>query len=208
MKRNGFSLVELLVSMLIVSIAMLGFAALQAYSARALNSSYQKTSEVSVFQDLIKVFQVSNKPLSNELKWPADPTKPVEFSCNNVNDVLVNSENKAISLVPSILAACSKYEKVGLNGNEDSDLKIRLSRNKITNTMYSYSLEVNMAYRLKRASYSRAEGSSDDTYEDKNEDVKVDSFCPFIGSSEKTNDELNTERIKNNVACSHVEVML
>ena len=58
MKRNGFSLVELLVSMLIVSIAMLGFAALQAYSARALNSSYQKTSEVSVFQDLIKVFQV------------------------------------------------------------------------------------------------------------------------------------------------------
>ena len=38
MKRNGFSLVELLVSMLIVSIAMLGFAALQAYSARALNS--------------------------------------------------------------------------------------------------------------------------------------------------------------------------
>ena len=30
MKRNGFSLVELLVSMLIVSIAMLGFAALQA----------------------------------------------------------------------------------------------------------------------------------------------------------------------------------
>ena len=73
MKRNGFSLVELLVSMLIVSIAMLGFAALQAYSARALNSSYQKTSEVSVFQDLIKVFQVSNKPLSNELKWPADP---------------------------------------------------------------------------------------------------------------------------------------
>ena len=139
MKRNGFSLVELLVSMLIVSIAMLGFAALQAYSARALNSSYQKTSEVSVFQDLIKVFQVSNKPLSNELNWSADT---VDFSCDNVNDVLVNSENKAISLVPSILAACSKYEKVGLNGNEDSDLKIRLSRNKITNAMYSYSLEL------------------------------------------------------------------
>ena len=199
MKRNGFSLVELLVSMLIVSIAMLGFAALQAYSARALNSSYQKTSEVSVFQDLIKVFQVSNKPLSNELKWPADPTKPVDFSCN--------SENKAISLVPSILAACSKYEKVGLNGNEDSDLKIRLSRNKITNAMYSYSLEVNMAYKLKRASYSKAEGSSDDTYADESKAVTVETFCPFKGS-EDGEDELNNLRIKNNVACSHVEVML
>lgn len=204
MKRNGFSLVELLVSMLIVSIAMLGFAALQAYSARALNSSYQKTSEVSVFQDLIKVFQVSNKPLSNELNWSADT---VDFSCDNVNDVLVNSENKAISLVPSILAACSKYEKVGLNGNEDSDLKIRLSRNKITNTMYSYSLEVNMAYKLKRASYSKAEGSSDDTYADESRAVTVETFCPFKGS-EDGEDELNNLRIKNNVACSHVEVML
>jgi len=204
MKRNGFSLVELLVSMLIVSIAMLGFAALQAYSARALNSSYQKTSEVSVFQDLIKVFQVSNKPLSNELNWSADT---VDFSCDNVNDVLVNSENKAISLVPSILAACSKYEKVGLNVNEDSDLKIRLSRNKITNTMYSYSLEVNMAYKLKRASYSKAEGSSDDTYADESKAVTVETFCPFKGS-EDGEDELNNLRIKNNVACSHVEVML
>jgi len=204
MKRNGFSLVELLVSMLIVSIAMLGFAALQAYSARALNSSYQKTSEVSVFQDLIKVFQVSNKPLSNELNWSADT---VDFSCDNVNDVLVNSENKAISLVPSILAACSKYEKVGLNGNEDSDLRIRLSRNKITNTMYSYSLEVNMAYKLKRASYSKAEGSSDDTYADESRAVTVETFCPFKGS-EDGEDELNNLRIKNNVACSHVEVML
>lgn len=204
MKRNGFSLVELLVSMLIVSIAMLGFAALQAYSARALNSSYQKTSEVSVFQDLIKVFQVSNKPLSNELKWPADT---VDFSCDNVNDVLVNSENKAISLVPSILAACSKYEEVGLNGNEDSDLKIRLSRNKITNAMYSYSLEVNMAYKLKRASYSKAEGSSDDTYADESKAVTVETFCPFKGS-EDGEDKLNNLRIKNNVACSHVEVML
>lgn len=204
MKRNGFSLVELLVSMLIVSIAMLGFAALQAYSARALNSSYQKTSEVSVFQDLIKVFQVSNKPLSNELNWSADT---VDFSCDNVNDVLVNSENKAISLVPSILAACSKYEKVGLNGNEDSDLRIRLSRNKITNTMYSYSLEVNMAYKLKRASYSKAEGSSDDTYADESKAVTAETFCPFKGG-EVGEDELNNLRIKNNVACSHVEVML
>ena len=204
MKRNGFSLVELLVSMLIVSIAMLGFAALQAYSARALNSSYQKTSEVSVFQDLIKVFQVSNKPLSSELNWAADT---VDFSCDNVNDVLVNSENKAISLVPSILAACSKYEKVGLNGNEDSDLQIRLSRNKITNTMYSYSLEINMAYRLKRASYSKAEGSSDNTYADESKAVTVETFCPFKGG-EVGEDELNNLRIKNNVACSHVEVML
>lgn len=204
MKRNGFSLVELLVSMLIVSIAMLGFAALQAYSARALNSSYQKTSEVSVFQDLIKVFQVSNKPLSNELNWSADT---VDFSCDNVNDVLVNSENKAISLVPSILAACSKYENVGLNGNEDSDLRIRLSRNKITNTMYSYSLEVNMAYKLKRASYSKAEGSSDDTYADESKAVTAETFCPFKGG-EVGEDELNNLRIKNNVACSHVEVML
>lgn len=204
MKRNGFSLVELLVSMLIVSIAMLGFAALQAYSARALNSSYQKTSEVSVFQDLIKVFQVSNKPLSNELNWSADT---VDFSCDNVNDVLVNSENKAISLVPSILAACSKYEKVGLNGNEDSDLQIRLSRNKITNTMYSYSLEVNMAYKLKRASYSKAEGSSDNTYADESKAVTAETFCPFKGG-EVGEDELNNLRIKNNVACSHVEVML
>ena len=204
MKRNGFSLVELLVSMLIVSIAMLGFAALQAYSARALNSSYQKTSEVSVFQDLIKVFQVSNKPLSNELNWSADT---VDFSCDNVNDVLVNSENKAISLVPSILAACSKYEKVGLNGNEDSDLQIRLSRNEITNTMYSYSLEINMAYKLKRASYSKAEGSSDYTYADESKAVTVETFCPFKGS-EDGEDELNNRRIKNNVACSHVEVML
>ena len=110
-------------------------------------------------------------------------------------------------MVPSILAACSKYEKVGLNGNEDSDLQIRLSRNKITNTMYSYSLEINMAYKLKRASYSKAEGSSDNTYADESKAVTAETFCPFKGG-EVGEDELNNLRIKNNVACSHVEVML
>ena len=70
-KQKGFSLIELLVSMLIVSIAMLGFAALQAHSARALSGTFARTSETAIFNDFIKLFQVSNRALIS-LNWDAN----------------------------------------------------------------------------------------------------------------------------------------
>ncbi len=70
-KQKGFSLLELMVSMLIVSIALLGYAALQAYSTRALSGSYSRTSETAVLNDFVKLFQVSTRSVST-LDWPTE----------------------------------------------------------------------------------------------------------------------------------------
>lgn len=190
MKRNGFSLVELLVSMLIVSIAMLGFAALQAYSSRALNSSYQRTEEVSVFQDLIKVFQVSNRPLSNELVWNNENKFKFNCSDGNLGEILKNKNGKPISLVRGIEAACAKATA----SRTESRINISLSRIKLGESpLFSYTLQINMAYKLKKSSYVSKEDKTLD---------EVD-FCPF-----EEPEKMNAERIKYNIACSHVEVML
>lgn len=200
-KQKGFSLIELLVSMLIVSIAMLGFAALQAHSARALSGSFARTSETAIFNDFIKLFQVSNRALIS-LNWDANGNT-INFDCTSGAGQLKYKNNSDISvLADGVDVLCDKVDNA--SGIIAHDIAFRLTRTPTTvQTLNSYSLKISYAYIPKQA------GVKDDQTPDESVNVTVASYCPLDGDEDSDVDnELNTARIKDRVVCSRVEVML
>jgi prepilin-type N-terminal cleavage/methylation domain-containing protein len=199
-KQKGFSLIELLVSMLIVSIAMLGFAALQAHSARALSGSFARTSETAIFNDFIKLFQVSNRALIS-LNW--DANNIINFDCTSGTDKLRYKNNSDLSvLADGVDVLCDKVDNA--SGIIAHDIAFRLTRTPTTvQTLNSYSLRISYAYIPKQA------GVKDDQTPDESVEVTVASYCPLDGDEDSdVDDGLNTVRIKDRVVCSRVEVML
>ena len=200
-KQKGFSLIELLVSMLIVSIAMLGFAALQAHSARALSGTFARTSETAIFNDFIKLFQVSNRALIS-LNWDANGNT-INFDCTSGASQLRYKNNSDLSvLADGVDVLCDKVENA--SGIIAHDIAFRLTRTPTTvQTLNSYSLKISYAYIPKQA------GVKDDQTPDESVNVTVASYCPLDGDEDSDVDnELNTARIKDRVVCSRVEVML
>ncbi len=200
-KQKGFSLIELLVSMLIVSIAMLGFAALQAHSARALSGTFARTSETAIFNDFIKLFQVSNRALIS-LNWDANGNT-INFDCTSGAGQLKYKNNSDISvLADGVGVLCDKVQNA--SGIIAHDIAFRLTRTPTTvQTLNSYSLKISYAYIPKQA------GVKDDQTPDESVNVTVASYCPLDGDEDSDVDnELNTARIKDRVVCSRVEVML
>lgn len=199
-KQNGFSLLELLVSMLIVSIAMLGFAALQANSSRTLNSSYARTSESAMFQDFIKLFQVSNKAVS-ALRWGSENT--IRFDCDNAEEKLLYSLS-SIADDPSVLAngvvdLCNRLDNVPAIINYDIDFMLTRVQNSSFNVLNSYTLVISFAYLPKKTGV-RTDQTNDYV------EVTTDRFCP-VDADASTPDK-NETRVANGVVCSKVEVML
>ena len=200
-KQKGFSLIELLVSMLIVSIAMLGFAALQAHSARALSGSFARTSETAIFNDFIKLFQVSNRALIS-LNWDAQGNA-INFNCTTGAGQLKYKNNSDLSvLADGVDVLCDKVENA--SGIIAHDIAFRLTRTPTTvQTLNSYSLKISYAYIPKQA------GVKDDQTPDESVNVTVASYCPLGGDEDSdVDDGLNTARIRDRVVCSRVEVML
>ena len=69
MKINkGFTLIELVISMLVVAVAMLGFAALMAYSSRSIHSGYTKSAGTNAIQGVMRVLQ-SNREMLKEINF-------------------------------------------------------------------------------------------------------------------------------------------
>ncbi|WP_405327198.1 prepilin-type N-terminal cleavage/methylation domain-containing protein [Ruminobacter sp.] len=199
-KQKGFSLIELLVSMLIVSIAMLGFAALQAHSARALSGTFARTSETAIFNDFIKLFQVSNRALIS-LNWNDNNT--INFDCTSGTDQLKYKNNSDLSvLADGVDVLCDKVDNA--SGIIAHDIAFRLTRTPTTvQTLNSYSLRISYAYIPKQA------GVKDDQTPDESVNVTVARYCPLDGDEvSDVDDGLNTDRIRDRVVCSRVEVML
>ena len=69
MKINkGFTLIELVISMLVVAVAMLGFAALMAYSSRSIHSGYTKSAGTNAIQGVMRVLQ-SNREMLKDINF-------------------------------------------------------------------------------------------------------------------------------------------
>ena len=67
--QHGFTLLEILISLLILKIGLLGILAAQSYSLRQLQDAIQRTQAVAVSSSLINLIQ-SNAQLLNQLQQP------------------------------------------------------------------------------------------------------------------------------------------
>ncbi len=194
-KQKGFSLIELMISMFIVSIAMLGFAVLQTFSARALSSSYARTTQTAVLQEFVKIFQVGNIPLG-DLSWGGN--QDITFDCENAVQQLRDARTGGSVLGNGVKAVCGRMDDApGVLGH---DVVFGLHRNElIPNKLSSYTLSISFAYLPKRPGRVADEAAGDDV------DVTADGYCPLTGYD---TEEFNKKRVQDNVVCSHVEVML
>lgn len=202
-KQKGFSLLELMVSMLIVSIALLGYAALQAYSTRALSGSYSRTSETAVLNDFVKLFQVSTRSVST-LNWPAETEQHISriaFTCGNAPDQLLHrGETTTVNSVLGfgVSDICAQIEQS--NKIVAHDIAFQLDRHHVPKTeIYSYRLRISFAYVPKKA------GIRQDQTQDV-ESVTVAKYCPL--NENEREKKYNQDRVSAGVVCSKVEVML
>ncbi|MGN1393565.1 MAG: prepilin-type N-terminal cleavage/methylation domain-containing protein [Succinivibrionaceae bacterium] len=127
--NQGFSLLELLISMLIVAVALLGFASLQAYSSRTINANMSKNIGSSVVKEVSKTLQMGVgdlKQLPNDNNWNA-----LNITCGGDNVVIFNQPaivNQIPVFANNIRSLCSKV--IGAQpGIRRANLEIDIIRN-------------------------------------------------------------------------------
>lgn len=198
MKRiKGFSLVELLVSLLVVSIALLGFAALQTFSARTIRTAEHKNVGNEVTQSFVKYLQMSQDTVRS-IQWGNGNNVNIPFSCDPnaaIDNRLVNP------LVNALLDLCSPVANNTVIGIQGGDLALRFVR-QVPGGLHVdyafYAVEIRYAYRPLRINEA-----SDNAQVVANNQL-INTYCPF-GQDLTVN---NNNRLRDNVVCDIVEVRL
>lgn len=200
MKRNkGFSLVELLVSLLVVSIALLGFAALQTFSARTIRSAEQKNLGNEVTQSVVKYLQMSQDSV-RAIAWNGGNT--ILVSCTDITgDFDVAKQVLGATLGNGLFDLCVSVGNV--SGVQGDDLALQIQRdfpqNMAINDYAFYSVEVRYAYRPLTIQNNQNDGQVDA------EAITVGTYCPF--NDQNVQNSANLRR-NNNVVCDIAEVRL
>lgn len=205
-KQKGFSLIEILVSMIVVSIAMLGFASLLAFGSRTVNKAFTNNLGTDIVQSTANLFQLNKFVLSNA-DWSSGDrivlTSKKTSSSGSYILTAIKTENFQASLA-------SLFDQVnGLVGVTDSAMQIELIRDLTKSeenavVFENYIVTINLAYQTER---------NDKEIKQINEDDLLD-YCPFrvAGStSEEISSNistLNSDRIKYSITCNSMEIRL
>lgn len=86
-RERGFSMIEVLVTLLIISLALLGTAGLQAYSMRLNQGGQFRTQAVFLVSDLAERIE-ANKAASYEMTWDFAASGAYDISGSNPQDCL------------------------------------------------------------------------------------------------------------------------
>ncbi len=205
-KQKGFSLIELLISLFIVAIAMLGFAALQSYGSRTINASYGKQSGSLALNSYIRLFESSYEGIK-DLNW--DRSGNITVTCSNSDVMLKISGNTvpAKALKNAFDSLCNQYFNGDKNINADilaSDFAVALERTKNVDNITDldiYKATIALAYRpIRQGKREQDEITADD------KPITVAGYCPL--NADNDNAEMAQLRITDNVVCNRVEVSL
>lgn len=102
-RAGGFSMIEVLVTLLIISLALLGTAGLQAYSMRLNQGGQFRTHAVFLVSDLAERIE-ANKTANYEMQWNFAASGAYDISGTNPQDCLT------ISCAPADLATYDQWE--------------------------------------------------------------------------------------------------
>lgn len=201
MKINkGFTLIELVISMLVVAVAMLGFAALMAYSSRSIHSGYTKSAGTNAIQGVMRVLQSNREML-----------KDINFGTRNVvtlNDTDISElpDGVAKEMVNEAFTRAANIPGVSLdtNGENCSLFEIQITRTPIRrgfDDLVTFQVEAHFLYRPLVAQSKNNEG--DTGCKLTSEDDPKSNLCPF-GNIEKTAEA----RINNGLVCDILRTTL
>lgn len=217
MKINkGFTLIELVISMLVVAVAMLGFAALMAYSSRSIHSGYTKSAGTNAIQGVMRVLQSNREML-----------KDIEFGNGNVvtlNDTNISElpDGVAKKMVQEAFTRAANIPGVSLDDNNGncSLLEIQITRTPITNNfndkLVTFQVEAHFLY---KPLVAQSKNNEDDTgcVLTGNDVLSMNGLCPFSNNAtteqteqsdkDKSKDPVEA-RIENGLVCDILRTTL
>ncbi len=204
MKINkGFTLIELVISMLVVAVAMLGFAALMAYSSRSIHSGYTKSAGTNAIQGVMRVLQSNREML-----------KEINFGTKNVvtlkdTDISKLPDGVAKEMVDEAFTRAANIPGVslGTNNRNCSLLEIQITRTPIKegfNDLVTFQVEAHFLYRPLATQSQNNRGDVGCILTSGG--ALMDNLCPFVNNAEtkKTADA----RINNGLVCDILRTTL
>ncbi len=205
MKINkGFTLIELVISMLVVAVAMLGFAALMAYSSRSIHSGYTKSAGTNAIQGVMRVLQSNREML-----------KDINFGTRNVvtlNDTDISKlpDGVAKEMVDEAFTRAANIPGVSPWGDRNcSLLEIQITRTPIKegfNDLVTFQVEAHFLYRPLAA---QSKNNEDDVgCELNNEGASMGDLCPFGNNADEQTAEVRKARIDNGLVCDILRTTL
>ena len=204
MKINkGFTLIELVISMLVVAVAMLGFAALMAYSSRSIHSGYTKSAGTNAIQGVMRVLQSNREML-----------KEINFGTKNVvtlkdTDISKLPDGVAKEMVDEAFTRAANIPGVslGTNNRNCSLLEIQITKTPIiegSNDLVTFQVEAHFLYRPLATQSQNNRGDVGCILTSGG--ALMDNLCPFVNNAEtkKTADA----RINNGLVCDILRTTL
>lgn len=183
MKINkGFTLIELVISMLVVAVAMLGFAALMAYSSRSIHSGYTKSAGTNAIQGVMRVLQ-SNREMLKDIKFGNGNV--VTLNDTNISELL---DGVAKKMVQEAFTRAANIPGVSLDDNNGncSLLEIQITRTPITNNfndkLVTFQVEAHFLY---KPLVAQSKNNEDDTgcVLTGNDALSMNGLCPFSNNA-------------------------
>lgn len=204
MKINkGFTLIELVISMLVVAVAMLGFAALMAYSSRSIHSGYTKSAGTNAIQGVMRVLQSNREML-----------KDINFGTRNVvtlNDTDISKlpDGVAKEMVDEAFTRAANIPGVSPWGDRNcSLLEIQITRTPITENfndkLVTFQVEAHFLYRPLAA---QSKNNEDDVGCEL-EGASMGDLCPFGNNADEQTAEVRKARIDKGLVCDILRTTL
>lgn len=207
MKINkGFTLIELVISMLVVAVAMLGFAALMAYSSRSIHSGYTKSAGTNAIQGVMRVLQ-SNREMLKDIEDGEWNNNVVTLKDTDISKL---PDGVAKEMVEEAFTRAANIPGVslGTNNRNCSLLEIQITRTPITENfndkLVTFQVEAHFLYRPLATQSQNNKGDVGCILTSGG--ALMDNLCPFVNNAEtkKTADA----RINNGLVCDILRTTL
>lgn len=203
MKINkGFTLIELVISMLVVAVAMLGFAALMAYSSRSIHSGYTKSAGTNAIQGVMRVLQ-SNREMLKKIKFGTEKV----VTLNDTDISKLPDDGVAKEMVDEAFTRAANIPGVSPWGDRNcSLLEIQITRTPIKegfNDLVTFQVEAHFLYRPLAA---QSKNNEDDVgCKLISEGASMGDLCPFGNNADEQTAEV---RIDNGLVCDILRTTL
>lgn len=208
MKINkGFTLIELVISMLVVAVAMLGFAALMAYSSRSIHSGYTKSAGTNAIQGVMRVLQ-SNREMLKKIDFGTETVVTL-----NDTDISKLPAGVAKEMVDEAFTRAANIPGVslGTNNRNCSLLEIQITRTPITENfndkLVTFQVEAHFLYRPLATQSQNNIGDVGCILTSGG--ALMDNLCPFVNNAEtKKTADARIARINNGLVCDILRTTL
>lgn len=212
MKINkGFTLIELVISMLVVAVAMLGFAALMAYSSRSIHSGYTKSAGTNAIQGVMRVLQ-SNREMLKGIKDGEWNNNVVTLKDTDISKLPL-PDGMAKKMVGEAFTRAANIPGVslGTNNRNCSLLEIQITRTPITENfndkLVTFQVEAHFLYRPLATQSQNNKGDVGCILTSGG--ALMDNLCPFVNNAEtKKTADARIARINNGLVCDILRTTL